>query len=173
MPSRMISTACVAFVLATLIAPSVRAESASDVNLIDGIALHGFDPVAYFTQHKAVKGDAQLTAVYKGVTYEFASKEDQAAFQASPEKYVPQYGGFCAFATSVGVKADIDPHEFAIHDGKLYVNNSDRAQKLFEQDVKDHTLAILPVLPARLTMDQSRRGTALLAELKTREMSAE
>jgi len=136
MPSRMISTACAALVLATLIAPSVRAESASDVNLIDGIALHGFDPVAYFTQHKAVKGDAQLTAVYKGVTYEFASKEDQAAFQASPEKYVPQYGGFCAFATSVGVKADIDPHEFAIHDGKLYVNNSDRAQKLFEQDVK-------------------------------------
>jgi len=136
MPWRMISTACAALVLATLIAPSVRAESASDVNLIDGIALHGFDPVAYFAQNKAVKGDAQLTAAYHGVTYEFASKEDQAAFQANPEKYVPQYGGFCAFAVSRGLKADIDPHEFAIKDGKLYVNNSDRAQNLFVEDVK-------------------------------------
>ena len=132
----MISTACAALALATLIAPGVRADSVSDVNTLRGIALHGFDPVAYFNQNKAVKGDAQLTAVYHGVTYEFASKEDQAAFQASPEKYVPQYGGFCAFATSVGVKADIDPHEFAIHDGKLYVNNSDRAQKLFVEDIK-------------------------------------
>ena len=136
MPSRMISVACAALVLATLIAPSVRAQSASDVNTIDGIGLHGFDPVAYFTQNKAVKGDAQLTAGYHGVTYEFASKEDQAAFQANPEKYVPQYGGFCAFAVSKGAKADIDPHAFAVKDGKLYVNNSDRAEKLFEADVR-------------------------------------
>jgi len=138
MRSRTISTVAAALVLATLIAPSVRAESASDVNLIDGIALHGFDPVAYFTQNQAVKGDAQLTAVYHGVTYEFASKEDQAAFQANPEKYLPQYGGFCAFAVSKGAKADIDPHAFAINDGKLYVNNSGRAQKLFVDDVKSN-----------------------------------
>jgi YHS domain-containing protein len=132
----MISAACAVLVLATLIAPRVRAEEASDVNQIDGIALHGFDPVAYFTQNKAVKGDAQLTAVYQGVTYEFVSKEDQAAFQANPQKYVPQYGGFCAFAVSKGAKADIDPHEFAINDDKLYVNNSGRAQKLFVEDIK-------------------------------------
>ena len=136
MPSKMISTVCAALVLAALIAPSARADSATEVNTIDGIALHGFDPVAYFTQKKAVKGDAQLTAVYHGVTYEFVSKEDQAAFQANPEKYVPQYGGFCAFAVSKGAKADIDPHEFTINNGKLYVNNSDRAQKLFLEDVK-------------------------------------
>jgi YHS domain-containing protein len=136
MLSRMISTACAAIVLATLVAPGVRAQSASEVNTIDGIALHGFDPVAYFTQSKAVKGDAQLTAVHRGVTYEFVSKEDQAAFQEDPEKYVPQYGGFCALAASRGVKADIDPHEFVISGGKLYVNNSDRAQKLFQEDVK-------------------------------------
>jgi YHS domain-containing protein len=136
MRSRMISTACLALVVATLIALSVRAETPSDVNTIDGIALHGFDPVAYFTQNNAVKGDAQLTAAYHGVTYEFASKENQAAFQANPEKYIPQYGGFCAFAVSKGAKADIDPHAFAIHDGKLYVNASGRAQKLFVEDVK-------------------------------------
>jgi YHS domain-containing protein len=136
MPSRMISRACAALVLATLIAPSARAESTSDVNTIGGIALHGFDPVAYFTQSKAVLGSPHFTAMYHGVTYEFASKEDQAAFQANPEKYVPQYGGFCAFATSKGVKADADPHDFAISNGKLYVNNNERAQELFQEDVK-------------------------------------
>jgi YHS domain-containing protein len=84
---------------------------------------------------KAVLGSPHFTAKYHGVTYEFASKEDQAAFQADPEKYVPQYGGFCAFATSKGVKADADPHEFAISKGKLYVNNNEQAEKLFQEDV--------------------------------------
>jgi YHS domain-containing protein len=128
----MISTVCSALVLATLIAPSARA---SDVNQTDGLALRGFDPVAYFTQNEAVKGEPRWTVTYRGVTYEFASKEDQAAFQANPEKYVPQYGGFCAFATSKGVKADADPHEFAISKGKLYVNNNEQAEKLFQEDV--------------------------------------
>lgn len=102
----MISTACGALVLATLIAPGVRADAASDVNTMGGTALRGFDPVVYFAQNKAVLGSPHFTAMYRGVTYEFAAKEDQAAFQANPEKYVPQYGGFCAFATSRGVKDD-------------------------------------------------------------------
>ena len=136
MLSRMISTVCVAFALVTLIAPSARA---SDVNQTDGLALRGFDPVAYFTQNKALKGEPQLTTVYKGVTYEFASKEDQATFQGNPEMYVPQFGGFCAFAVSKGVKADIDPHAFAINDGKLYVNYSERALKAYQEDIKGNT----------------------------------
>ena len=135
MPSTMISTVCAALVLATLFAPSARADSASDVNVIGGIALHGFDPVAYFTQNKAVLGSPHFSAMHHGVAYEFASKEDQAAFQANPEKYVPQYGGFCAFATSRGIKADADPHEFAVSNGKLYVNNNEQALNLFQEDV--------------------------------------
>jgi YHS domain-containing protein len=131
----MISTVGAALMLATLIAPGARAESSSDVNTIGGIALHGFDPVAYFTQNKAVLGSPHFTATYHGVTYEFASKEAQASFQANPEKYVPQYGGFCAFATSRGIKADADPHEFAISNGKLYVNNNAQALTLFQEDV--------------------------------------
>ena len=139
MPSRIITTAGAVLVLAMLTAPGVRAESAGDVNQIDGIALHGFDPVAYFTQNKAVKGEAEFTAQYKGVTYEFASKEDQATFRANPAKYVPQYGGFCAFAVSKGVKADIDPRAFAINDGKLYVNYSEKALQAYQGDVKGNT----------------------------------
>ena len=119
--SRIITTAGAVLMLATLIAPGVRAQSKADlyakittpgvradsaggINQIDGLALHGFDPVAYFTQNKAVKGEPVLTASYQVVTYQFASKEDQAAFQANPAKYVPQYGGFCALATSIGIK---------------------------------------------------------------------
>ena len=132
MLSRIISMAPV---LAMLIASSAQAESPSSVNTIGGIALHGFDPVAYFTQNKAVLGSPHFTAVHQGVTYEFASKEAQTAFEANPEKYVPQYGGFCAFATSRGLKADADPHEFAISNGKLYVNNNEQAQQLFQEDV--------------------------------------
>jgi len=136
MPSKMISMVSAALVLATLIAPSARA---SDVNQTDGLALRGFDPVAYFTQNKALKGEPQLTTVYKGVTYEFASKEDQATFQGNPEMYVPQFGGFCAFAVSKGAKADIDPHAFAINDGKLYVNYSERALQAYQKDIKGNT----------------------------------
>src|SRR5215472_10345673 len=156
MLSRIISTAGAVLMLAMLISPAVRADSvadvyarittpgvradsAGDINQIDGLALHGFDPVAYFTQNKAVKGEPTLTESYQGVTYQFASKDDQAAFQADPAKYVPQYGGFCALATSLGIKADIDPHAFTIDDGKLYVNYSDKALKAYQQDVKGNT----------------------------------
>jgi YHS domain-containing protein len=96
-----------------------------------------------------------LTATHHGVTYQFASKEDQTAFQANPEKYVPQFGGFCAFATSVGVKADADPHEFVVSGGKLYVNNSEQAQTLFQKDVPgniqkaDHNWPDVAKLPMR------------------------
>ena len=103
MLSRIISTAGAVLMLEMLISPGVRAESiadvyakiatagvradsAGDINQIDGLALHGFDPVAYFTQNKAVKGEPVLTASYQGVTYQFASKEDKAAFEADPAK---------------------------------------------------------------------------------------
>ena len=133
MSSRMVSMACAILVLTTLATSGARA---GEVNQTDGLALRGYDPVAYFTQHKAVKGDPQWTATHHGVTYEFASQEDQTAFQADPDKYVPQYGGFCALATSVGVKADADPKEFVVRDGKLFVNNNPKAQSLFQQDVE-------------------------------------
>ena len=148
----MLPTICAAFVLATLLAPGARA---ADINQTDGLALRGYDPVAYFTQNKAVKGDPKWTAMYHGVTYEFVSKEDQTAFEASPEKYVPQYGGFCALATSLGVKADADPREFVVRNGKLYVNNSPKAQSLFQENVggniekADHNWADVAKLPLR------------------------
>ena len=72
MSSRMVSMACAILVLTTLATSGARA---GEVNQTDGLALRGYDPVAYFTQHKAVKGDPQWTATHHGVTYEFASQE--------------------------------------------------------------------------------------------------
>ena len=87
-----------------------------------GLAIEGYDPVAYFTQGKAVDGKKDITLDDQGVTYRFASTADRDAFKASPAKYEPQYGGWCAYAMGAnGEKVDIDPETFKIIDGKLYL----------------------------------------------------
>jgi YHS domain-containing protein len=91
-------------------------------NLSDGIAIRGYDPVAYFTQNKAVKGNRDLVSTYRGVRYFFSSKADQEFFNLNPSKYEPQYGGWCAYAMgNDGSKVDIDPSTFKILDGKLFL----------------------------------------------------
>jgi YHS domain-containing protein len=114
---------------------TATAVAADAVNVGDGLALRGFDPVAYFVENKAVQGSPDFKAQYMGATYEFASKEDQAAFVADPAKFAPQYGGFCAAATSHGKKVDADPKAYAINNGKLYVNYNDAARDSFQKDV--------------------------------------
>ncbi len=87
-----------------------------------GLALRGFDPVAYFTDGKPSAGKAEITAVHDGATYRFASVANRDAFVAAPEKFLPQYGGYCAYASALGKKADGDPAIWKIVDGKLYLN---------------------------------------------------
>jgi YHS domain-containing protein len=85
-----------------------------------GIGISGYDPVAYFSLNKAVKGNKENAAVYQGVTYYFSSVENKEAFAKSPVKYEPVYGGWCAFAMgSKGEKVEVDPKTFKIVDGKL------------------------------------------------------
>ena len=120
-----------AFVVAVLAGTSVPAWAGDAQNLIDGVAIHGFDPVAYFAQKKPIKGDPGLTVAYKGATYEFASAENKAAFEKNPDRYVPQYGGFCAFAAANGAKADVDPHAYIVRDDKLYLNFSEAKNRVF------------------------------------------
>lgn len=86
------------------------------------LALSGYDPVAYFTQGKPVKGLKQFTTSYNGADWQFASAADLAAFKANPTKYAPQYGGHCAWAVSQGYTASGDPQVWKIVNGKLYVN---------------------------------------------------
>jgi YHS domain-containing protein len=101
------------------------------VNTADGLALKGYDPVAYFTDGQPTKGADQYSFQWKGVTCRFASAENLKRFKADPEKYLPQYGGYCAYAMSLDRIADIDPHRWAIVGGKLYLNNDFLAQNLW------------------------------------------
>ena len=99
-----------------------QAKRTAHFNLTDKVAIHGYDPVAYFKQKKAVKGKKELAAAYQGVTYYFANEADKAAFLKNPTGYEPQYGGWCAFAMGdYGEKVEVDPQTFKIIDGKLYL----------------------------------------------------
>lgn len=87
-----------------------------------GIAIQGYDPVAYFTAKKATKGVAQFTTNHKGVTYRFSSATNRDLFLKSPANYEPAYGGWCAYAMgATGEKVEIDPETFEVRDGKLYL----------------------------------------------------
>jgi YHS domain-containing protein len=94
----------------------------SQYNLENKIAIHGYDPVAYFKQSKAIKGKKEFATTYQGVIYYFSSQSNKDAFTKNPASYEPQYGGWCAYALgSSGDKVDINPETFKILDGKLYL----------------------------------------------------
>ena len=94
---------------------------AQDYNTKKGFVAEGYDVVSYFN-NTAVKGDKRFVADYDGVQFKFSSKENLEIFNTSPKKYVPAYGGYCAYAIGVkGEKVSIDPETFEIRDGKLYL----------------------------------------------------
>ena len=104
----------------------------------NGVMLHGYDPVAYFTEDKAVKGKETITAKHDGVNYQFSSAEHRDMFQANPAKYVPAYGGHCAMGTAMGIKLNGDPELFRVVDGKLYLNVNEKVQKKWLSDIPGH-----------------------------------
>lgn len=92
-----------------------------DYNTKKGVAIQGYDVVAYFN-NSAQKGDSKFTHDYDGVTYKFSNQENLNKFKANPTEYLPQYGGYCAYAVAVkGKKVSINPNTFEIRDGKLYL----------------------------------------------------
>ena len=97
-----------------------RPRSLAHWNLEAGLALGGYDPVAY-RSGEALPGTLDWTLVYAGVTYRFASEENRAAFAAAPESYESAYGGWCAWAMAQGEKVRVDPRAFAVEDGRLYL----------------------------------------------------
>lgn len=101
----------------------------------EGLGAHGYDVVAYFTDGKPVKGSAEFSHEWKGATWQFASAEHRDAFAAAPEKYAPQFGGYCAYAVSRGYTANGDPETWKVVDGKLYLNYSAAAAEKWNQDV--------------------------------------
>jgi YHS domain-containing protein len=101
-----------------------RIAAGQPVNAPSGLALSGYDVVAYFTLGKPVHGDRQFALPFQGVTYLFASTEDRAQFLADPSRYLPAYGGYAAYAVASGRLVPGDPKVFAIVEGRLYFNSS-------------------------------------------------
>jgi YHS domain-containing protein len=87
----------------------------------DKVALQGYDPVNYFTKSQALKGRKEIRAQHRGVTYCFASEENKQQFTEAPDRYVPTYGGWCATAMAKGEKVEIDPTNFKITNGRLFL----------------------------------------------------
>jgi YHS domain-containing protein len=103
-----------------------------------GVALRGFDPVAYFAAGKPTAGQPTLQSKFNGATYQFSTAANKEAFDKEPAKFAPQYGGFCAYAAAKGAKFDADPNVFKVVDNKLYLNfNADVATK-WNADVPGH-----------------------------------
>jgi hypothetical protein len=100
----------------------------------DELALDGSDAVAYFDEGKPVEGSARHTHRWQGATWRFASAERRDRFASEPERYAPQFGGYCAWAVSHGYTADADPEAWAIVDGKLYLNYNRDVQKEWSAD---------------------------------------
>lgn len=99
-----------------------------------GVAIQGYDPVAFFTEGKPVKGQPQFESKYNGARYLFASAEDKATFDGNPAKYEPQFGGYCAFAVSEGHTAPVKIEAFMIVNGRLLMQYDLDVKKMFEKD---------------------------------------
>ncbi len=92
-----------------------------DINTRSDVALQGYDPVAFYTQDKAVMGVEAFTYQWQEVQWQFENQQNKQAFIEQPEKYAPQYGGYCSFAVSQGVTADINPQVWHLENQKLYL----------------------------------------------------
>jgi YHS domain-containing protein len=138
---RRVDTALSLFTLFLLFARPVHAGvpgSTSPINVdAQGLALRGYDPVAYFEDGKPTLGVEKFSASYAGARYLFASESHRKLFLENPKKYVPEYGGFCAVGTSFGEKVDVDPNTGKIINGRLYLNNGPKAQEIFDHDTRN------------------------------------
>ena len=122
-------------ILGAVLALSYSLEAKTLVNVDrNGVGIRGYDPVAYFKDGKAEKGLPQFTSSAGGVTYLFASTEDKAEFDANPLKYVPQFGGYCAYGVSRGSLVEIDPSAFQIVNGQLLLQYSKGIMEKFNRN---------------------------------------
>lgn len=114
-------------------------ETVSSKTLINtdanGLALEGYDPVAYFTEKKPVKGQAGFTAFHEGATYHFASAAHRDLFLKKPDRYAPAFGGYCGYAASIGKVRPVIPTLWSVVDGRLILQHSKGAVELWEKDI--------------------------------------
>ena len=140
--------AIAAFVLA---AGRAGADSKPAVNKGPGdLAIRGYDPVAYAVARAATKGSPKFEYRWKDAVWQFASASNRARFIKDPERYAPQFGGYCAWAISRGYMADADPEAWRIVDGRLYLIYSKTVQRRWEQDIDGNIVKARANWPAVL-----------------------
>lgn len=120
---------------AGLLFGAAGSATAQQVFVDKGAAIKGYDPVAYFLEGKPVAGSPQFTHPWNGAEWRFASAANRDKFAAEPEKFAPQYGGFCAYGLSQGYKVKIEPDAWRIVDGKLYLNYDQSVQQTWVKDI--------------------------------------
>jgi len=135
-------------VIAFLLALSTAAWSAEPINTLErsgvwgykssGVAIRGFDTVAYFTQGKAVKGDESISTQWKGAVWHFSSQEHLELFKDEPERYAPQYGGYCAYGVAVDSLVKIEGDLWDIVDDKLYLNFNKKLQTEWRKSIPSY-----------------------------------
>ena len=123
--------------LVFILALALPAMAKTLVNVDDsGVAIQGYDPVAFFTDGKPVKGSPMFVSKQDGATYFFASKEHKELFAADPAKYEPVFGGYCAYGVAVNKLVEIDVNAFQIVDGKLFLQYSKHIRDKFNKDAQ-------------------------------------
>jgi YHS domain-containing protein len=138
-----------ALAVLTLSSPAYAFPIAPDtINNIQGLALKGFDPVAYFTDGKPEKGDPAITSRYQNMIYEFTNAEHKAMFEKQPTRYAPAFDGYCASGVANKLKIDIDPHAYAINAGELDLFFSEEARDDYQGDLAQKSAAAKKNWPA-------------------------
>lgn len=106
----------------------------------DGLAIQGYDAVAYFTDNKPVTGSAKISSEYEGAKYLFVSADHKKLFDSNPAKYAPAYGGYCGYAASIDRLSPVSPEWFQIEDGKLILQHNKKAFDLFNKELKGNVV---------------------------------
>jgi YHS domain-containing protein len=133
-----------------LAAPPINTLSGGLIDHQTGTAIRGFDTVAYFIANKPVKGKEEFATQYQGAKWLFSSKENLDLFLSNPEKYLPQYGGYCAYGVAVDNLVSIEPDKFTVKNGKLYLNYDADVQSKWIKD------------PEKYIADADRKFSSLL-----------
>jgi YHS domain-containing protein len=133
----MIRRTFLAVLLTAAITPAWGGNMSVYTGVIEGVALGGYDAVSYFSG-TPVEGDAAITQQWQGATWRFASTANRDLFAGNPEKYAPQYGGYCAFAAAKGSLAPGDPLAWTVHKDKLFINLSPGIRDTWSKDIEGY-----------------------------------
>jgi hypothetical protein len=117
------------------------ATSPVNKSLLGGVAIEGYDPVAYFTEGRPVEGRREHSYEWRDATWRFATAGNRELFAKEPERYAPRYGGYCAWAVAHGYTAGIDPEAWTIHEGRLYLNYSKEIEAKWRADLANQIAA--------------------------------